>query len=137
MSYWQGSYMSCTEFLKREETFQIERWVVCFTSSCQTRRLNFGYTYKTLFCASALSLDLSDHFFLPLLYDHENTPTMSAFRALRQLTSVSSRVVARPVLRSGSTLRLSAQAAPRMALSATRAFSMTSCRFSEGACTSL
>ncbi|KAG8216920.1 putative regulatory protein suaprga1 [Butyriboletus roseoflavus] len=57
---------------------------------------------------------------------------MSAFRALRQLTSVSSRVVARPALRSGRTLRLSAQATPRMTLSATRAFSMTSCRFSEG-----
>ncbi|KAI9569889.1 mitochondrial glycoprotein [Boletus coccyginus] len=53
---------------------------------------------------------------------------MSAFRALRQLTSVSSRV-ARPALRSGRTML----SAPRMALSATRAFSMTPSRFSAGA----
>ncbi|KIJ14700.1 hypothetical protein PAXINDRAFT_169605 [Paxillus involutus ATCC 200175] len=55
---------------------------------------------------------------------------MSAFRALRQLTSVSSRAVARPALRSAP-LRLSV-VAPRVALSSTRAFSITSSRFSEG-----
>ncbi|KAF9225704.1 regulatory protein suaprga1 [Gyrodon lividus] len=56
---------------------------------------------------------------------------MSAFRALCQLTSVSSRAVARPALRS-ALLRLSVQVAPRAALSATRAFSVTSAHFSEG-----
>lgn len=76
------------------------------------------------------------HFFrLFCTTNEKHLLTMSAFRALRQLTSVSSRVVTRPALRSGRTLRLSTQAAPRIALSATRAFSMTSCRFSEGTCT--
>ncbi|KIJ62193.1 hypothetical protein HYDPIDRAFT_158469 [Hydnomerulius pinastri MD-312] len=56
---------------------------------------------------------------------------MSALRALRQLTTVSSRAVARPALRNAP-LRLSVQAAPRVALSATRAFSISSARFSEG-----
>ncbi|KAF9235548.1 mitochondrial glycoprotein [Melanogaster broomeanus] len=56
---------------------------------------------------------------------------MSAFRALRQLTSVSSRAVARPALRSAP-FRLTVQAAPHMASSATRAFSVTSFRLSEG-----
>ncbi|KAF8137584.1 mitochondrial glycoprotein [Boletus edulis] len=57
---------------------------------------------------------------------------MSTLRALRQLTSSSCRVVARPALRSGRTL-LTAYAAPCMALSASRTFSMSPTRFSAGA----
>ena len=57
---------------------------------------------------------------------------MSAFRVLRQVASVSSRVVAR----SGRTVpSLSARVAPRVGLSATRAFSTTPSRFSAGSCT--
>ncbi|KAH7887096.1 mitochondrial glycoprotein [Phlebopus sp. FC_14] len=60
---------------------------------------------------------------------------MSALRILRQLTaSSSSRAVAcRPVLRAAApSLRLSSQVAPRVGLSATRAFSVSSARFSAG-----
>ncbi|KAG9313354.1 putative regulatory protein suaprga1 [Chiua virens] len=57
---------------------------------------------------------------------------MSAMRALRQLSSMSSRVVSRPALQSGRTLSVRAAALPRMA-SATRAFSISTSRFSAGA----
>lgn len=60
---------------------------------------------------------------------------MSALRALRQLTSASSRVVTRPAVHGARTLRLSALAVPRIALSATRAFSTTPSHFSAGSCT--
>ncbi|KAL4072471.1 mitochondrial glycoprotein [Scleroderma yunnanense] len=58
---------------------------------------------------------------------------MSAIRALRQLTAMSSRTLARPVLRSAP-LRMSrtAWASPRMTTVASRAFSVSSARFSEG-----
>ncbi|KAI6127521.1 mitochondrial glycoprotein [Pisolithus croceorrhizus] len=58
---------------------------------------------------------------------------MSAIRALRQLTAVSSRVVAKPAPRS-LPLRMSMTAwrYPRLSCAATRAFSLSSARFSEG-----
>lgn len=89
--------------------------VVCFTSLCQT----LFFEGSTL--ASVLSI---------------KTPlAMSILHALRQITSVSSRVVARPALRRGPMLLLSTQAAPRMVSTTTRPFSTTFSRFSEGACT--
>ncbi|KAI6118664.1 mitochondrial glycoprotein [Pisolithus croceorrhizus] len=58
---------------------------------------------------------------------------MSATRALRQLTAVSSRVVAKPASRS-LPLRMSMTAwrYPRLSCATTRAFSLSSARFSEG-----
>lgn len=58
---------------------------------------------------------------------------MSATRALRQLTAVSARVAAKPALRS-MPLRMSMTAwtYPRLTCAATRAFSLSSARFSEG-----
>lgn len=59
-----------TGFLKLGQTFQIERRVVCFTSSCQTCRLNFGLT---LFAGVIQSFHLSSSWstFSFLLYDQQ------------------------------------------------------------------
>ncbi|KIM70795.1 hypothetical protein SCLCIDRAFT_101234 [Scleroderma citrinum Foug A] len=58
---------------------------------------------------------------------------MFAVRALRQLTTVSSRTLARPALRSAtSRTSIVSWASPRLSSSASRTFSVSSARFSEG-----
>ncbi|KAG2156899.1 mitochondrial glycoprotein [Suillus bovinus] len=57
---------------------------------------------------------------------------MSVFRALRQVTASSSRAVARPVARSGHLRIATMQSVPRASMTAARAFSASTCRFSEG-----
>ena len=91
--------------------------VVCFTSYCQTPlSVKFGQHWQTPFSLTP-------------------STAMSTLRALGQLASISSRVVARPALRSARTVLLSARVVPSTV--ATRAFSMTPLRFSEGACACL
>ncbi|KAG1800362.1 mitochondrial glycoprotein [Suillus plorans] len=57
---------------------------------------------------------------------------MSVLRALRQVAASSSRAVARPAARSGPLRLATAQLAPRASMTAARAFSASTCRFSEG-----
>jgi complement component 1 Q subcomponent-binding protein len=57
---------------------------------------------------------------------------MSVLRALRQVTASSSRAIARPATRSGPLRLATVQLAPRVSMTAARAFSASSCRFSEG-----
>lgn len=57
---------------------------------------------------------------------------MSILRALRQVAASSSRAVARPAARSGPLRLATVQLAPRASMTAARAFSASTCRFSEG-----
>ncbi|KAG1862410.1 mitochondrial glycoprotein [Suillus tomentosus] len=56
---------------------------------------------------------------------------MSVLRALRQVAASSSRAVARPAARSGPLRLATVQLAPRASMTAARAFSASTCRFSE------